>query len=45
MRFVFTPAFALPLAMGPEFPAMAANLGRNLREGRARLVQAILQRA
>jgi SAM-dependent methyltransferase len=39
------PAFSLAVAMGPGFPAMAANLGRNLREGRAGLVQAILQRA
>jgi SAM-dependent methyltransferase len=39
------PAFALPLAMGPEFPAMAANLGRNLREGRIGLIQALLQSA
>ena len=34
----------LHLAMGPEFPAMAANLGRNLREGRAGLMQAVLHR-
>jgi len=34
----------LHLAMGPEFPAMAANLGRNLREGRAGLIQAVLER-
>ncbi|MFZ4539691.1 class I SAM-dependent methyltransferase [Propionivibrio sp.] len=35
---------ALPLIMGPEFPVMAANLGRNLVERRARLIQAIVER-
>ena len=34
----------LQVAMGPGFGAMAANLARNLREGRARLVQTILRR-
>lgn len=34
----------LGVVMGPEFPTMAANLGRNLKEGRARLVQTVLQR-
>lgn len=34
----------LGLAMGPEFPGMVANLGQNLREGRVRLVQAVLAR-
>jgi ubiquinone/menaquinone biosynthesis C-methylase UbiE len=31
----------LELVMGPEFSAMAANLARNLKEGRAGLVQVI----
>ena len=35
---------ALPLIMGPEFSIMTANLGLNFREGRARLLQAIVQR-
>ncbi len=35
---------ALKLIMGDDFPAMTANLGQNLREGRARLLQAVLQR-
>ena len=30
--------------MGAEFPAMAANLGRNLKEGRAGLVQVIVEK-
>jgi hypothetical protein len=30
--------------MGAEFPRMAANLGRSLTEGRAGLVQAVLER-
>ena len=34
----------LHLAMGPGFPEMAANLARNLREGRLGLVQAVLER-
>ena len=38
------PPLGLGIVMGPEFPTMAANLGRNLREGRAGLVQAILER-
>jgi len=33
---------ALPLVMGPGFAEMAANLGRNLRERRVRLLQAIV---
>jgi hypothetical protein len=32
------------VVMGPGFPEMAANLERNLTEGRARLVQAIVRR-
>ena len=35
---------ALPLIMGPEFSTMTANLGLNFREGRARLLQAIVER-
>ena len=31
----------LPAVMGPDFPAMVANLGRNMAEGRLRLVQTI----
>jgi SAM-dependent methyltransferase len=38
------PALGIHVAMGAEFPAMAANLGRNLREGRAGLIQAVLER-
>jgi SAM-dependent methyltransferase len=36
---------SLGVVMGSEFREMAANLARNLEEGRARLVQAILRRA
>jgi hypothetical protein len=32
----------LSIAMGPDFPAMGANFARNLEEGRAGLVQAIV---
>ncbi len=39
------PMLGLHLAMGPNFPAMSANLGRNLLEGRVSLQQAILTRA
>lgn len=39
------PAFGLHLAMGPGFGEMTANLARNLREGRAALVQAIYEKA
>jgi SAM-dependent methyltransferase len=38
------PVLGLHLAMGPEFQEMSANLGRNLREGRAGLIQAVLER-
>lgn len=38
------PSLGLHLVMGPEFPAMAANLGRNLKEGRAGLVQLIVEK-
>jgi SAM-dependent methyltransferase len=34
----------LHLAMGPDFREMAANLERNLREGRIGLIQAVLER-
>jgi SAM-dependent methyltransferase len=34
----------LPLVMGPQFGEMVANLGRNFREGRLRLLQAVAQR-
>jgi SAM-dependent methyltransferase len=37
------PALGLPLVMGPEFPTMTGNLGRNLVERRARLIQAVLR--
>ena len=39
------PALGLHLVMGSGFKGMAANLARNLKEGRARLVQAILRRS
>jgi hypothetical protein len=32
------------VVMGPEFAVMTANLARNLQEGRARLVQAVVRR-
>jgi SAM-dependent methyltransferase len=38
------PPLGLHVAMGADFPVFGANLGRNLREGRAGIVQAILQR-
>jgi SAM-dependent methyltransferase len=38
------PTLGLHLAMGPEFPRMAANLGRNLLEGRVGIQQAVLVR-
>ena len=38
-------SLGLHLAMGPDFPRMAANLGRNLVEGRVGLQQAVLTRA
>jgi SAM-dependent methyltransferase len=34
----------LPLVMGPDFGVMTGNLARNLREGRAALLEAILER-
>ena len=38
------PALGLHVVMGADFKDMAANLGRNLEEGRAGLLEAILQR-
>jgi SAM-dependent methyltransferase len=38
------PPLGLHVAMGADFATLGANLGRNLREGRAGIVQAILQR-
>lgn len=35
---------ALPLVMGPDFPARTANLARNFQENRARLLQAVVRR-
>jgi hypothetical protein len=35
----------LHVAMGPDFPTMAANLGRNLSERRFGLIQAVLARS
>jgi hypothetical protein len=32
----------LEVVMGPEFTEMAANLGRNLLEGRVRIIQAVM---
>jgi ubiquinone/menaquinone biosynthesis C-methylase UbiE len=39
------PPFGLHLVMGPDFPAMAANLRRNLEAGKVGLVQAVVRRA
>jgi sarcosine/dimethylglycine N-methyltransferase len=36
------PRLALPLVMGPDLAIMTGNLGRNLREGRAALIEAIV---
>jgi len=41
---VAAPPLGLHVAMGPDFPALGANLGRNLSEGRVGIVQAVLQR-
>jgi hypothetical protein len=35
-------ALGLHLGMGPDFGVMTGNLGRNLREGRVALVQAVV---
>jgi hypothetical protein len=37
------PALGLHVVTSPDFPVMLANLGRNVREGRAGLVQAIVR--
>lgn len=39
------PPLGLHIAMGADFPTLAANLGRNLKEGRAGIIQAVLERA
>jgi len=39
-----SPGIGLHLITPPDFPVMMANLGRNLAEGRARMLQAILKR-
>jgi ubiquinone/menaquinone biosynthesis C-methylase UbiE len=38
------PELGIHVVMGPEFAGMAANLTRNLQEGRAGLIQAIVQK-
>lgn len=38
------PPLGLHVAMGPDFGGMSVNLGRNLREGRTGIVQAVLER-
>jgi SAM-dependent methyltransferase len=38
------PPLGVQVIMGPEFGEMVANLERNLKEGRARVVQAIVRR-
>jgi ubiquinone/menaquinone biosynthesis C-methylase UbiE len=38
------PGLGLQIAMGPEFPQMAANLERNLRDGHVGLIQAVMIR-
>ena len=35
------PAFGLHLAMGPEFGRMAANLARNFKDGRVRVIETV----
>ena len=37
-------ALALPLVMGPDFPAMVGNLRRGITEGKLRLLQAIVRK-
>jgi sarcosine/dimethylglycine N-methyltransferase len=39
------PALGLHVAMGADFPSLGANLGRNLKEGRVGIIQAIVERA
>ena len=41
---VSEPTLGLHLAMGPDFPQMPPNLGRNLLEGRVGIQQAVLVR-
>jgi SAM-dependent methyltransferase len=38
------PALGLQMVMGPDFAVAAGNLGRNLSEGRAALIQAICEK-
>jgi SAM-dependent methyltransferase len=38
------PILGLHLAMGDDFPALATNLERNLKEGRVALIQAVMKR-
>jgi hypothetical protein len=37
------PKLGIAVLMGIDFPVLAANIDRNLREGRAGLVQAVLR--
>jgi len=37
-------ALGMHVVMGPGFAEMASNLARNLREGRAGLIQAVLEK-
>jgi len=37
--------FGLEVVMGPEFAEMAVNLGRNLLEGRVRIIQAVMAKS
>ena len=39
------PALGLHVAMGADFPSLGANLGRNLKEGRVGIIQAIVERS
>ena len=39
------PALGLHVVMGADFPTLGANLGRNLKEGRVGLIQAIVARS
>ncbi len=39
-----TPALGLHVVMGPEFPGMAANLARNIQEGKTVVVEAIFEK-
>ena len=45
-RVSMTPkSLSLAVVMGPDFASMAANLVQNLKDGRARLVQAVAERS